>query len=253
MSEDPALNAKREEKIKEQLLDEVFKKAEISRGVRPPNKVISKKKSYEKTFPKVGILIIIIAIIGLVFINTIPWVYARYNDTEAAFYKNFESKKDDQQVRDLFKSPYYLGLSINDFTNAPALATYGFISLIILGIAITIFGILDKIRDFSIETFTIIHFTAATAIIIPGIFIILSSTKILGAHFLLYHNMSLITTPHLKLLFFPAAFAVVVIGFVIIRLAFTIMRMDFNELEKMKETEISEKPFSSYTYGGELQ
>lgn len=254
----PGVKGARKEKIKDEILDESFKKAEISRGLRLPESKPPIKKPYEKFFPKLGILLIIIAIIGLVFIYTVPWAYAKYDTEdgtmETLFYKDFkEGDSEYQQIVNLFKSPNsdYIGVSIDDFTDVPVSASYGFILLIILGIALTIFGILDKIYDFSIEIFTIIHFIFGIVTIILGMFIVLSVIKVLGSHFLLYYNIFLISNPNIVLVF-PSVFIVVILGFMIIKLAFTVMRIDFKELEKITETGVSEQPFSYDSYGGKL-
>lgn len=253
MIEEPAPIAERKEKIKERILDETFKKAEVSRGLRSSDSGTHKKRSYEKTFPKVGLLIISLAIIGLLFINNVPWVYIRYDvGKEAAFDSSFENVEN-KTLLNIFKSTYPLGLFTDDITYAYSSTVYGFISLIILGIAITIFGIFDKFRDFSIETFITIHFIFTTAIIAPSIFIALSGMKILGAHFLFYHNSNLILDPKLTFLFFPAVAIAVVLGLIIIKLMFTVIRMDFSALQKIKDIETSEPSFPHYSLGGKVQ
>lgn len=249
-TEEPTPIAERREKIKEQILDETFKKAEVTRGIRESDDGDHKKKTYEKTFPKVGIALIIIAIIGLIFITKTPWGYIRYGaENEISFGSN--TNNINGTILNLFKSPYYLGLSADDFSFAYSSALYGFVSLIIFGIAITIFGIFDKMRNFSIETFILIHFIFVSIIIIPGILITLAGIKILGAHFLFYHNASLI---FLKITFlsFPAAIAAVVLGLITAKLMFTVMRMDFNALQKIKELEDAKSPFARYSVGGKV-
>jgi len=253
MIEEPAPIAERKEKTKERILDETFKKAEVSHGLRSSDSGTHKKRSYEKTFPKVGLLIIALAIVGLLFINNVPWVYIRYDaGKEAVFDSSFENVGN-QTLLNIFKSPYHLGLSTDDVTYAHSMIFIGFVSLIILGIVITIFGILDKFRDFSIETFITIHFIFTTAIIAPSTFIALSGMKILGAHFLFYHNSNLILDPKLAFLFFPAVVIAVVLGLIVIKLMFTVIRMDFNALQKIKENETSEPPFPHYSLGGSSQ
>jgi hypothetical protein len=253
MIEESAPIAERKEKIKERILDETFKKAEVSRGLISSDSGTHKKRSYEKTFPKVGLLIIGLAIVGLLFINNVPWVYIRYDvGKEAAFDSSFENVGN-QTLLNIFKSPYHLGLSTDDITYAYSMIFIGFISLVILGIVITIFGILDKFRDFSIETFITIHFIFTTAIIAPSTFIALSGMKILGAHFLFYHNSNLILDPKLTFLFFPAVVTAVVLSLIIIKLMFTVIRMDFSALQKIKDIETSEPSFPHYALGGKVQ
>ena len=257
MAEESALSAKREEEIKERGLDESSKKAETSRGPQFLDNKTSKKTSHNRSFPKLGILLIIIAIIGLISIDNTPWAYIGYEEdygyVETPVYRNFKNADSEHQtILDLFGSPYYIGVSTDDFTYAPTSAYYGFISLIILGVILTIFGIWNKIRNFSLKTFTIFHFIFATATIIPSTFIVLSVIKFLGAHFLLYHNTPLISNSNIILLF-PAVYIVIVLGSIIIKLAFTVIRMDFNELQKIKEIGTSGQSFSHHIYGGRTQ
>jgi len=257
MEDNSTLNAKREEQVREQIIDDAFKHAEIERGILTPNKK-PKKKTYEKTFPKLGILLIILAIIGLVIISNAPWAYLKYavgdGHIETSIYQDFEDSNhaeiENQLIIDLFQPPHYIGLSIDDFSEAAATASSGFIALIILGIIITIFGILDKILKFSIRTFVIIHFIFGAVLIIPGTIIALSSMKFLGSQFLLYYNSQLISSSSTEVtLLFPAVFIIIAFGFIIAKLAFTIMRMDFNELQKMKEIE-TPKQSLFHAYGG---
>ena len=255
MEDNSTLNAKREEQIKEQMIDDAFKHAEIERGIQSPDKK-PKKKTYEKTFPKLGVLLIILAILGLVLISNVPWAYLKYavgdGHIETSIYQDFKNSDheeiENQLIIDLFQPPHYIGLSTDDFSEAPATASSGFIALIILGIIITIFGILDKILKFSIRTFVIIHFIFGAVLITPGTVIALSSIKFLGSQFLLYYNSQLISSTEVTLLF-PAAFIIITLGFIIAKLAFTIMRMDFNELQKMKEIE-TPKQSLFHAYGG---
>lgn len=255
MNKEFAPDANREEKLKEEILDEAFKKAEISRGIRPLDKKPG-KEPYEKTFPKLGILLIVFAIIGLVCIYQITWAYIKYDagekPVEALIYKDFVGENiENQYILDLFQSPYYAGLSIDDFTTVPTLASYGFVSLIILGVLITLFGVLDRMRNFSAETIVVTHFMFAAVTIIPSLFISLSALKFLGGNFILFYNMSLIPTLNNVVLFFPAAFVIIVLGFIVVRIAFTVLRMDFKEMQKAKEISESGQPSSEFIYRGE--
>lgn len=256
MEERENLIEKRKEKIKETLLDETFKKAEFTRSLRSSDKD-PEKKTYKKVFPKFGFVLIAFAIIGISVINATPWVYAEYgaeNETATvSIYKDFKLEGNNYtQIYGLFQSPYYIGLTTSDFTEGAKLEYYGCISLIVLGIIITMFGIIDKMRNFSGEFFVIFHFIIGTVTIIPGIFIVLSVAKFLGAQILTYQNTLPITYANLSLLF-PTPFILIILGFVTIRLAFTIMKIDLNKTRETKEEENFEESFSSSIYGGEIE
>ena len=261
MQEEPTGVTNRKEIIKDEVLDESFKKAEISLGIRPPVKK-TEKKPYEKTFPKFGLLLIIFAIIGLICIYQVTWAYIKYDNTdekgiEVLIYKEYLGRNiEKESTLSLFQNPHYIGISVGDFTDTPKLASYGFFALIILGALITLFGILDKKRNFPIEISILTHFMLAIVAIIPSLLIALSAMKFLGAHFLFFYNMSLIQMNiglSNVILFFPAAFILIVLAFITIKIVFTIIRMDFNEIQKIKETTVSKQPFSDSEYSGEFR
>lgn len=254
MDKEFRVSEERENIIKEQILDETFKKAEMHHEKDKKDKNKS-KKSNQKTFPKLGILLIIFAIFGLIFINIVPWIFinfnAGYGDISLPIYNNFnEQDIGYQDINDLFRSPNYIGINNMDFSTTPAFASYGFFSLIILGLAITIIALIDKFRQFSIVTFTMIHFIFAASTVISGLFIAVSVMKFFGVHFLQYYNIGLIEL-NISFLTFPAAFIIGTIGFIIVKIAFTIMRMDLGILQKISR-DASERPFSHYTRGGDL-
>jgi hypothetical protein len=252
MEERETLVEKRKDKIKETLLDETYKKAELTRSLRSSDKD-PEKKTYKKVFPKFGFVLIVFAIIGIIIINSVPWAYIEYGAeneaTSVAIYKDFRLEGSNYtQIYELFQSPYYIGLSTSDFSEGAKLEYYGCISMVILGIIIIIFGIIDKTRNFSGEFFAIVHFIIGTITILPGMFIVLSATKFLGAQFLSCQNALPAMYTNLSLLF-PTPFILIILGFVIIRLAFTIMKIDFNKIQETKEEELFEDSFSSTVYG----
>ena len=116
--------------LKEDILDETFKKAEISKGLRPKEE----KKVTKKTFLKLGIILIIIAIISLVVINHLTWMYVKYDadygTIEELYYRELVNKEDQsyKEIDYIFESQCtncsnnsknYIGITKDDFTNIP--------------------------------------------------------------------------------------------------------------------------------------
>ncbi|MDH7517335.1 MAG: hypothetical protein QHH19_03225 [Candidatus Thermoplasmatota archaeon] len=252
IEEDNSVNFIKEQKIKEQLLDEAFKKAEIKRGVRQPDYKKSKKTTYEKNFPKLFILLILAAMILWICINYVPWGYIKYDtgsskmelsiNRDFILYNGSEKTTDtnvSNDITNLFSKSYYLGLSTDDFSSASQLAENSVIALIILGILITIFWAIDKLFNFSAEIFITIHFVIAAIVIVPCMFIVLSAAKFIGAQILLYYNIHFITAKILTVTF-PAAFALITLGFIVIRIMFTVIGMDFKEMQKLLKTNVTD-------------
>lgn len=243
---------------KEDILDESFRKAEISKGIRPKEG----KKVVKKPFLKLGIILIIVAIISLVIINYLPWVYIKYNaeygTIQEFFYKDFENKEGHYypKIDHVFESPCtncsnnsknYLGITKNDFTDTPEITSYGFIILVLLGIIFTIFAILAKLRDYSLETVSMIHSTFAAATVIISIFIMLLNIKFLGLYFLLYYNRPFIETSGVNnvIMILLVPIIIVFISFAIIFIAFTVMKINFHEFEKKLKLDKSRSSISA--------
>ena len=89
-------------------------------------------------------------------------------------------------------------------------------------------------RNFSMEIANVIHSTFAAAAIIISIVVALSSIKFLGSYFLLYYNRAFIEAPGINnvILIFLVPIILIVIAFAIIKIATTVMNINFNEFEK---------------------
>ena len=241
--------------IKEDILDETFKKAEISKGLRPQEG----KKAIKKPFLKLGIVLIIIAIISLVAINYTPWLYLKYDADYGAIQELYDRdfNKGDyyQEVNDIFESPCtncsnnsknFLGLTKNDFSTIPETTTFGFYIIMLLGVIFTIIEIIRKIRDFPGILTPIIHssFAAATAVI--GIFLAIILIRFLGFLFMLYYNRSFIeagTVDNIVAVCF-APIALMLISFATIIISIIVIKANSAKYEKKQELE---KQYSDYT------
>lgn len=229
---------------KEDMLDETFKKAEISKGLRPEEE----RKVTKKPFLKFGIVLIIIAVVSLAIISYLPWMCTKYNSQSGTiqelFYKDFENKEGDYfaETDYIFESlctncsnnsKNYIGLTKNDFTNTPRTTSYGFITLAILGLIFTIFAILDRMRNFSMEIVTVIHSSFAAAAFIVNTVIMILSIKFLGVYFLVYYNKPFIEASGINnlILIFPVPIILIVISLTTIMIAITVMRINFHEFE----------------------
>ncbi len=252
IEEDDSVNSIKEQKIKEQFLDDAFKKAEVKHVAKHLDNKKIKKTIYEKKFPKLWVLLIVISSIGIIFINYMPWGYVKYDtgdsEIEISITKEFKIYDGSNEITDsevindiatLFSEPYYIGLSEDAFASSSNLTFYGCIILIALGIMVVVFGILDRFINFQKETFISIHFILTTIVTLPCILIVLSLTKFLAAQILSYYNSSLINIKIITIAF-PAAFFLVITGFILVRLAFTVMKLDFKEMQKILKKDASE-------------
>ena len=259
-------NLRRSKKIaKEDILDEIFRKAEISKGLRPKEE----KKVVKKPFLKIGIILIIIAVISLTIIYTLPWMYIKcdtgYGTIQEYFNKDFENKEgnDYEEIDYIFESPCtncsnnsknYIGLNKNDFTDLPKLSSYGFITLIFLSLIFTIFVILERIRNLSMEIVTLIHSIFAATAIIISIFITFLSVRFFGVYFLLYYNKPFIEASGINniILIFPVPIILFVISIAIIIISINIITINFHELKNNLNSQIKHSSISTFRYGSKI-
>ena len=196
--DDDSTKTKKIEKMKEQLLDETFKKAEISK--KSKKLLLKEKKDLQKFFPIFGLIFIFISIAGFFIINYLPWMYIKYNNSdlieiEGFVYRDFKTKIGNKEIFDLMGASYnnnsnsnnYIGLSTEDFIFSPKYSYYGFIALILFGIFSIIFAIIDKFHGFTIKTAILFYSISSISELIIGVFILLLCLRFLGANFLLFY------------------------------------------------------------------
>lgn len=246
-------------KSKDKILDESFKQAELLKKVHPEK--IEKKKVVKKPFIKIGIIIAFIAIIAIIFLNFIPWMYINYETDYGSVEEYFSYNElinnqiESEDIIGLIESTCnncsdnsnnYLGLTLNDFKNTPKLTFYNFIFLVLIGIIFTIIIITDRKRDFSEETMIIIHSVFSTFLLITGIIIMLLNIKFLGANLILEMNKPFIEflgfnnvkifffMPYISILF---SFILFIIGLTFIKINMRIAIKNF-QMNKSKKVDI---------------
>jgi len=248
---------KKLEKIKENLLDETFRKAELLKK-KYQSKGIDKKKINRKSFPVSSLVFIIIAVVAIAFISYLPWMYIRYNagqtETDVFIYNDFNQASTNQEISNLFGSncnncnnisQNYIGLSIDDFYNTPKITLYGFIALIILSVSLTIFALINKYRNYSIEAFSVIYSSFAIIEIIVGIIILISCMKFIGAYFLSSYNTYYIEGLGVvdARIVYLTPILIIIFAFIIIRIAMAVVDINFRELDRKNEFDNPQRKF----------
>jgi len=249
---------------KENILDETFRKAEIKRGLKPVE-----EKSYEKRpFLKLGIVLIIIAIISLIAINYGPWVYVKFDSeygTIQEFYnRDFKGSYYYNEIDDIFESPCgincssnsknFIGIEKSDMSSTPRMMFYIFIIFIIMGLVFTIFEIVERKKKFSIEIVNIIHSVYAAITLFIGIFVAYSTMKFFSVYFLVSYNTPFIESNSISniILIFPIPIFLLVISFMIIMIAETVLKINFYEFHKKIKLEKTPSTISNLKFGGSL-
>ena len=248
------LRMKDEKSKKQYLLDEHFKRAEL---LRDKQKNLSKTPQ-KKPFFKSGLIFIIISIIVLGLIFQLPWMYVKYESIdygEVNVYinrdfevtKNYPGEKLSQdqiypEIKVLFSdfgcdncSNYtrnYFGIISEDFTSIPNMISNGFIGLILFGLIFTLFELIDRKKNFSVEISHINHSFFASASLIASIIIFFNSMKFIGAYFMFFHNSAFISALGIKnvTIFFIVPIILIILSAILIRICLAVLIYNFKDL-----------------------
>ncbi len=234
---------KSEDEIKQEILDEEFKRVDLK---RKKDKIPAKPNKKKRPFLKIGFVVLIVGVLGILIGQSAPWMFISYNPSgneelfEESYYQNFESKNAsiNNTVEAFFEknSSRYLGLNINDFYNTPKITTYLFYILIGLGIIFSIFSILDKKILFPIEDLITIQ-TIYTIVLIPIlIYIVFILVKFLGSNILMATNCTYLRAifPNLYILY-PAPIILLFLSAGLMKICFTIAKSNFKEIENLNQ------------------
>jgi hypothetical protein len=254
-------------KFKEHALDKSFKKAEISRSLQSTYKDTPGKTPRKENTSKSGMLLIIIAILAIVCMYLGPWAFIAYDadyiEGEGLggsiwIFRNAQAEDiEHQDIINLFKNslehPNYIGVTISDFTYTPAKTIGGFIALVILGLIFFIFQIIDKFLKFSEGIFMTVHSFFSGFAIIISVYTILTVSKFIGVYFQIAHNMSLEQFPNIQtIIIFINPIIAIILGFGIIKYAYTIIKIHYVVLEREKISSKVRHSFFSTGLGGKL-
>lgn len=228
---------------KDDLLDETFKKAEIKKALR----LKEEKKIPKKPFLKLGIVLIIVSLIAIGSVNSLPWVFIKYDTingtTQESYFKDFSEGTVYNETTYIFESPCtncsnssnnFIGLTLNDFSDIPKLTINAFIILGALGVIFIIYILIDKWRNFSWDTTLLVHSSFAIAANIVSVFIIFILTKFLGSYLLLYYNMPFIESSGIKniTIVYPSTSILIILSATIILFTIVVIQINFREFEK---------------------
>lgn len=264
LNEDFFLTTKNEKTTKEEVLDENFKNVKDLKEKKSEDK----KTIMKKPFLKSGIILVIVAVICLGIIYA-PWAYVRcdsdYEDgkVDKFIFKNCDEDdigydNESQKIINIFESNNcsnsscnYVGLTFDDFSNTPKITFYGFSFLALLGLIFIIFQLIERKHSFSVERFTIVHSIFSTVTIIVSTFLFVLIIKFFGIYFLLYYNDPFLTTKNIVFVS-PVAITLLFTLAAIIKVTFSIMKINCIELEKNLNTNEPKNPFFIYKGGSKL-
>jgi hypothetical protein len=253
----------RNERIKQQFLEEDFKKANDK--VQKKEKTKEKKFIRKKPFFLLGVFLIIIGASCYTVVNQGPWLYVNYEPMELEnvtveklyYYKDLQMRDiEDLRIRTFLESESkeYLGISSTDFStyfNMTKILSY---TLILLGIAFIILNIAFKIFDFEYKKLLVLHSFFAATFVIICIYIIFGSAKFLAAfilYFLNYDGIVEILGGSMVICIMPLI--LIVVFSLALSICFIILKADYKELETIFDSKKSkESPLNARYHRGLL-
>ena len=260
-SREPNLKELRDRKNKQSLLDENFRKAEkrINKIYKDPEETIKPKNPL---FLFMAIMTVV-AVIGLIIINQIPWMYIKYTPHEnqnttidELFYKNFEHENNQysQEIDNLFifkNGSYLLGLSKDDFTETNKQSFYSLTIWIVLGIIFLITTLALKLLKLPFRWIITLKSIFCVIVAVICIYLIFIFIKFASANLLLFHNTQFISSSlHNLSLSFPTPIIIILMMIFALKINFSIIKINYRELSKKPEEDTSEKPSYKYEVKG---
>jgi len=114
-----------------------------------------------------------------------------------------------------------------------------------LGASITIFTLFDKYRNYPIEAISVIYSSFAIIEIIVGIIILISCLKFIGACFLSSYNAKYIENLGIidARIVYLTPILIIIFAFIIIRIAMTVVDINFRELDKKIDLDNPQRKF----------
>ncbi len=253
------IDERNSEKIKQEILEEDFKKAKRKEGKKEVDK--KEKKVRKKPFLLLGIALMIIGATCFVMVNQGPWLYVKYEDIEnnnttieKIYYKDFQLiDTEDEEINNFFEiqSQEYLGVSSDDFTPYLKISNYVSYAFILLGAVFTVLEIVFKIRDVDYKKSLILHSFFATTAAVICIYFILISLKFL-AYFILYLlNYEIIANFLAKpLILFIVPMLLVFVFATALKICFVALKTDYKEIETILDSKKPNKSIINFRYHG---
>jgi len=243
------------EQLKQEALDNSFKKAENKNKPKKEIKLPKKKKP----ILKIGFILIIFGLLLIVILKTniFPWMYISYDSNfedvsyDNSYFSNFISNKEDinQTVEKFFSSENsskLIGLSDQDFFDIPKISFFISIAIIILGSIFSILVIIDKKLNFPLINLYIFQTIFVSFLILIFIYFISILTKFLGGNISIILNSKLINKSlNNANIIFPIPIIVIVILSILMKLCFTVIKSNFKEINIIRNAE-NENLFLSF-------
>jgi MFS family permease len=199
---------------------------------------------------KLGIVVMIIAILGLILALAVPWVTVE-QETGSGDKETF-SFNYDMDLVDGDEDNWYAGDKLtNDdetedyFKGSVGLAFIGFILVIILAIILIVIVVMSYASNYPRGVFHGLNAIMGAVLLIPGIMIIISGMNFLGFELAELHANIMsdelgydVTSSWI----YPAAYLVLIFGFIILLISFIILNKELKSTFPSQPTQPAIQP-----------
>ena len=216
---------------------------------------IKRIKRSKKPFPKYGIILIIYSIISMAVVEYGPWMYLKTTyvsgiEVDGFIYKNL--RVEDPNLLTYLIEPFnnFHGMFKQFFYDIPAIISYALVILFLFGLIITIFGLIDRKKNYDVKKFREKQSYLYLFTIPPCILIITSCIPFISSYLLGGHNAggegslenllkNIAGIDSLPMWTPPAPYFLIILTFFIITITFTILdsnlRIIMDEMKTNKE------------------
>lgn len=174
---------------------------------------------------KLGLILIILAVIGLIISFAVPWGYVEADGLdEKSFGHNLENEDEASLCYIL------VGLSSEDavddygdhLTGTPGMADMGFIFIIIIGAIMIVFGMMKNSPSIQ-KWANPIQSTIGIIALIPSVWILLAGMRFIGYHVFFAMNGKMYEDM-IDSIVFPAAYIILIFGLIIFLMIFKMVK-----------------------------
>jgi hypothetical protein len=155
----------------------------------------------QSTLAKIGLVITILAIVGLIISFAAPWGYTDDKSFKDDYFGHDFENSDDQKM---FGSEDYGGY----FYGTPGMADIGLVFLMILGIISIIWGVIGASMQAKYAWFSLVGLIIAAMAVIPSLWVMIAGMRSVG--FNIYNALNETKDSYL----FPAGYIMLIFGLI---------------------------------------
>jgi hypothetical protein len=188
---------------------------------------------HKSKLAKIGLILIILSIIGLIISFTVPWLYFQSDSSDLVLNHDFKDEDGNFFGYSDYGDMYTHYLSY--ITDAPTMADTSFIFLLILGIIAMIVGML-KVRFEKIKSlFSLSSVIIGAIALFPSLLVTIAGFRLLGFNVvaLLPGTQSLFSMfgGTAGFTYYPAGYIIIIFGIIMLIFSFMIIRSGNLELD----------------------